>query len=185
MWCQDTLHQGNNVGAVEDVELGGILGEDLGESKLLHCASSIIWRVERDVGWRRGWGVGWRRLDGEEALSCCCPSLRWSKAQVDLEKIVGFLGLEGPCGRVVHGSRKLSGRETSRESRMEDGRAKCWQRSMKIEEAGMLDRQMRSQTQEWVDVSGYRWLGEIVQDVRDKVQTKHVASARWNKSDCL
>lgn len=137
MWCQDTLHQGNNVGAVEDVELGGILGEDLGESKLLDCASSIVWRVERDVGRRRGWGVSWRRLDGEEALSCCCSSLRWSQAQVDLEKIVGFLGRGGPCGRVVHGFRELSGREKSRKNKMEDGRAKCWQRSMKIEEAGM------------------------------------------------
>lgn len=37
------------------------------------------------------------------------------------------------------------------------------------------DTQMRSQTQDWVDVCGYRWLGEKVQDVCDKVQTKHVA----------
>lgn len=54
MWCQDALDEGDNVGAVEDVELGGVLGEDLGESKLLDGASSIIWRVEGDMGWGRG-----------------------------------------------------------------------------------------------------------------------------------
>lgn len=40
---------------------------------------------------------------------------------------------------------------------------------------------MRSQTQEWMDVSGYRWLGERVQDVRGKVQTKHVASCQMEQ----
>lgn len=34
------------------------------------------------------------------------------------------------------------------------------------------DTQMRSQMQDWVDVGGYRWLGEKVQDVCDKVQAK-------------
>lgn len=117
MWCQDTLYQGNNVGAVEDVELGGVLGEDLGESKLLDGASSIIWRVEGDVGRCRRWGVSRRRLDGEETLSCCRPSLRRTQAQVDLKKIVGFLGRGRPCGRVVHVSREMSGRGTSFESK--------------------------------------------------------------------
>lgn len=102
MWCQDALDEGDNVGAVEDIELGGVLGEDLSESKLLDGASSIIWRVEGDVCRCRAWGVGRRGLDGEETLSRCCASLRWSKAQVDLEKIVGFLGRGRACGRVVH-----------------------------------------------------------------------------------
>lgn len=102
MWCQNTLHQGNDMGAVEDVELCGVLGEDLGESELLDGTSSIVWGVEGDVGRCRGWGVSRRRLDSEETLSCCCASLRWSKAQVDLEKIMGLLGRGWPCGRVVH-----------------------------------------------------------------------------------
>lgn len=105
MWCQDALDEGDNIGAVEDVELSGILGEDLGEGKLLDGASSIIWRVEGDVCRCRAWGVGRRGLDGEETLSRCYASLRWSKAQVDLEEIVGFLGRGGPCGRVVHAFR--------------------------------------------------------------------------------
>jgi hypothetical protein len=88
---------------VKDVELGGVLGEDLGESKLLDGAPSIIWGVEGDVGRCRGGGISWRRFDSEEALRYCRSSLRWAQAQVDLEKIVGFLSRRGPCGRVVHG----------------------------------------------------------------------------------
>lgn len=137
MWCQDTLYQRNNVGAVEDVKLGGVLGEDLGESKLLDCASSIIWRVEGDVGRCRGWDVGRWRLDGEETLSCCCPSLRRSEPQVNLEKIVGFRGRRGPCGRVFHGFGKLPavGQAVRAEWKIQEPNS--GNDRMKIEEAGM------------------------------------------------
>lgn len=102
MWCQDTLNEGHDVGTVEDIELGSVLGEDLRESKLLHGASPVVWGIQGDVGRRCRRSVGWRRLDSDESLSRCRTSLRRSQAQIDLKKIVGFLGRGGPHGRVVH-----------------------------------------------------------------------------------
>lgn len=92
VWCQDTLHEGNDVGAVEDIELGGVLCKDLSKCKLLDGASSVVWGVQGDVRRCGGWGIGRRRLDGDEALGCCCTSLGGPQAQVDLEKTMGFLG---------------------------------------------------------------------------------------------
>lgn len=68
MWGENTLDQGHYVGAVEDVELSGIFLKDLCECEPFCCTSSIVGRIERDVG-RRCQGSIWRgRFNGDETL---------------------------------------------------------------------------------------------------------------------
>lgn len=50
MWYHDAFDEGINVSAVKDIELSGILGVGLGESKLLDDGSSFIWRAEGGMG---------------------------------------------------------------------------------------------------------------------------------------
>lgn len=68
MWSEDALDQAEDIGAMEDVELGGILLEDLGEGKFLDGASSVVWGAEGDVGGCCGRGICDGRLDGDEAV---------------------------------------------------------------------------------------------------------------------
>lgn len=78
MGCEDALDQAENIGAVENVKLRGIFLKDLCEGKLFDCASSVIGRVEGDVGGRSGGRVrGWR-LDGYKAVVGRDESGEWA-----------------------------------------------------------------------------------------------------------
>lgn len=138
------------------------------------------------MGRCRGRRLGRRRLDGEETLRCCCTSLGGSKAQIDLEKIVGFLGRGGPRGRVVHDTSEVFGRGTSRESNVDDG--SVGSDRLTIEEARMSD---GAQTDAlsgarsgwiWVDPDG--WEKEFKMSVTRRRRNKQPLT-RCNKCDCL
>lgn len=88
MWGEDSFDQGHDVGAVEDVKLGGILFKDLCEGEPLSGPSSIAWGVEGDVGRGCRKGIGGGRFDGYETLCGRGACGGWPEAKVDLEKAV-------------------------------------------------------------------------------------------------
>lgn len=68
MGGEDAFDQAKNIGAMEDVELRGVLFKNLGEGKFLDCASSVVGGIEGDVSRRSHRRVCERRLDGYKAI---------------------------------------------------------------------------------------------------------------------
>lgn len=87
MGRQDTLYQGRYAGALEDVKLGGVFFEHLGEGELFCGALPVVGGIQYDMR-RRPSLLG---LDGQKALGICRSSRWWAKAKVDLKQ-VGRLG---------------------------------------------------------------------------------------------
>lgn len=85
---EDALDEGDDVGAVEDIELGGIFIEDVGEGELLDGAAAFGGRAEVDVRRGRRGSTGGRGLDGDEALVGGGTSRRRSETEIDLEEAV-------------------------------------------------------------------------------------------------
>lgn len=68
MGAEDALYQVKGIGAVKDVELGGILVEDMGEGELLNGTTSVVRGMEGDVSGSGRGGIGGGRLDCNEAV---------------------------------------------------------------------------------------------------------------------
>lgn len=65
---ESALDQREDVGAMKDVQLGGILLENLSEDELLDGASVVVGRLHSDFCWCSGERILDWRLDGDEAV---------------------------------------------------------------------------------------------------------------------
>lgn len=88
MGSQDTFDQRRDARGVEDIELGGILFENLGEGEFLGRTLAVIRRVEGNVC-RMG-AVCWL-FNAQESVRGCSSSRGRPQSQVDLEEVRGRL----------------------------------------------------------------------------------------------
>lgn len=82
---EKALDEGHDVGAMKDIQLGGIFLKHLSEGELLNGTSSIVGGIQRDVSRRRRSSIVVRRLDGNETIGTWRTGSWWAQAKVDLE----------------------------------------------------------------------------------------------------